>query len=100
VQSELMRQSARDMAEAGRELGRFDSRPWLGGVACPVAVVLTTRDELVPPGKQLALAQAADATVFEAPIKHLEIGWLPDEYNPPLLRALESVGERDAVQAA
>ncbi len=30
LQSELMRHSARDIAEAGRELGRFDSRPWLG----------------------------------------------------------------------
>ena len=27
--SELTRHSARDIAEAGRELGRFDSRPWL-----------------------------------------------------------------------
>ena len=32
-QSELMRHSARDIAEAGRELGRFDSRPWLGAAA-------------------------------------------------------------------
>jgi pimeloyl-ACP methyl ester carboxylesterase len=100
VQSELMRHSARDIAEAGRELGRFDSRPWLGSIAAPVAVVLTTRDELVPPSKQHALAQAANATVFEAPIKHLEIGWLPHEYNPPLLKALEAVGERRTAQAA
>jgi pimeloyl-ACP methyl ester carboxylesterase len=100
VQSELMRQSARDMAEAGRELGRFDSRAWLGSIASPVAVVLTTRDELVPPDKQLALARAANATVFEAPIKHLEIGWLPQEYSPPLLQGLKAVGERQKVRAA
>jgi pimeloyl-ACP methyl ester carboxylesterase len=33
VHSEVMRHSARDVAEAGRELGRFDSRPgWLRSV--------------------------------------------------------------------
>ena len=29
VLSEMMRHSVLDIAEAGRELGRFDSRPWL-----------------------------------------------------------------------
>ena len=37
--SELMRHSARDIAEAGRELGRFDSRPWLALGARPPAAV-------------------------------------------------------------
>src|SRR5205807_9617045 len=45
VQSELMRNSARDIAEAGRELGRCDSRPCLSGVTVPVAGLLATRDE-------------------------------------------------------
>src|SRR5437764_5405742 len=45
VQSELLRHSARDIAEAGRELGRFDSRPWLtGSLTAPSAVVMTTQD--------------------------------------------------------
>jgi 3-oxoadipate enol-lactonase len=100
AQSELMRHSARDLAEAGRELGRFDSRPWLGSVRVPIAVVLTTRDELVPPHKQRALAQAAGAQVFEAPIKHLEIGWLAHEYNPPLMTALDAVGAEQSVEVA
>src|SRR5205807_3182899 len=30
--SELLRGSARDIAEAGREMERFDSRPWLGSL--------------------------------------------------------------------
>ncbi len=33
--SEMMRHSARDIAEAGRELGRFDSRPWLRPASDP-----------------------------------------------------------------
>ncbi len=91
LESELMRNSARDIAEAGRELGRFDSRPWLGAVRPPVAVVVTTRDELVPVPKQRELAAAARATVFEAPVSHLEVGWRAAEYNPALLEAIGAV---------
>jgi 3-oxoadipate enol-lactonase len=97
--SELMRHSARDIAEAGRELGRFDSRPWLQPLPIPSAVVLTTRDELVAPGKQRALAAALDAPIFEAPISHLEITTSGAAYNPVLLRALAAVGGREAVAA-
>jgi len=101
--SEMMRHSARDLVEAGRELGRFDSRPWLhpgGRDSIPSAVVLTTRDELVPPGKQRQLAAALEAPVFEAPITHLEITSAGATYNPVLLRALAAVGGGEAVAAA
>jgi 3-oxoadipate enol-lactonase len=88
VQSELMRHSPLDLAEAGRELGRFDSRPWLGGTSLPFAVVITTRDEAVPVPKQRALAEACRAQVFEAPTSHMEIVTGADLYNPALLEAL------------
>lgn len=91
VQAELMRNEARDVTEAGRELGRFDSRPWVGSLRPPVAVVLTTRDELVAPSKQRELAQAARAKVFEVPLTHLELTWRTDVYNPALLEALRAV---------
>jgi 3-oxoadipate enol-lactonase len=100
IHSELMRHSARDIAEAGRELGRFDSRPWLGTVAVPTAVVVTTRDEMVPVRNQRALAEAARAHVFEAPVTHLEVGSRGERYNPELIRAIEAVGRRDGVAAA
>lgn len=90
-QSELMRNFPRDVAEAGRELGRFDSRPWLASVDVPAAVVLTSRDEAVPPRNQRALAAALGARIFEAPIDHLEVTTRADVYNPALLRAVESV---------
>jgi pimeloyl-ACP methyl ester carboxylesterase len=98
--SEMMRHSARDIVEAGRELGRFDSRPWLRPLPIPSAVVLTTRDELVSPGKQRQLAAALRAPVFEAPISHLEITTRGEVYNPALLRALTSVGGRETAAAA
>jgi pimeloyl-ACP methyl ester carboxylesterase len=99
VHSELMRHSARDIAEAGRELGRFDSRPWLSSVALPTAVVVTTRDELVPVRNQRALAEAARARVFEAPVTHLEIGSHVENYDPQLIEAIACVRGRDTAAA-
>jgi 3-oxoadipate enol-lactonase len=100
LQSELLRHSARDLAEAGRELGRFDSRPWLGSVSPQIAVVITTRDEAVPVHKQRELAAAAGGPVFEAPIMHMEIVSRADRYNPALLQALEALRTPEGVQAA
>jgi 3-oxoadipate enol-lactonase len=96
--SELMRHSARDIAEAGRELGRFDSRPWLRSLDVPAAAVITTRDRSVPPRNQHELAQAARASVFEAPIDHLEVTSRADAYNPALLQALAAVTAAGRVQ--
>jgi 3-oxoadipate enol-lactonase len=100
LQSELMRHSASDVAEAGRELGRFDSRPWAATITAPVAVALTTEDELVPPRKQRELAQAYRAQVFEAPIRHIELGTRAREYNPALLDAIAAVTSSDQVKVA
>jgi 3-oxoadipate enol-lactonase len=100
LQSELLRHSARDIAEAGRELARFDSRPWLGSVPAPAAVVLTTRDQAVSPRKQRELAAALGASVFEAPIGHLQITSEWRRYNPALLDALSAVRNGRDAQAA
>lgn len=100
AQSEMLRHSARDLAEAGRELGRFDSRPWLASVSVPSAVVLTSRDTAVRPAKQRELASALGAQVFEAPISHLEITTKAERYNPALLRALAAVGSVEGVKVA
>jgi pimeloyl-ACP methyl ester carboxylesterase len=100
LQSEMQRHSPSDLAEAGRELGRFDSRPWLGGIQVPVAVLVTTRDDAVPVHKQRELAAACSARVFESPIRHLEIVTRASEYNPMLLAALESVSGGEAAKAA
>jgi 3-oxoadipate enol-lactonase len=91
LHSELMRHSASDITEAGRELGRFDSRPWARTIEAPVAVVLTTRDELVPPRKQRELAEAYRAQVFEVALRHIELTAHPDRYNPALLAAIGAV---------
>ena len=42
--------------EAGRAVGRFDSRAWLPGVDVPVAMVTTLHDEVVPTRRQRSMA--------------------------------------------
>jgi 3-oxoadipate enol-lactonase len=97
---EFMRHEARDVAEAGRELGRFDSRPWLRAVRVPASMVLTARDTAVSPAKQRELADAIGARVFEVSLDHLELGAKPDVFNPALLQALAALpAGRDAVTA-
>ncbi len=94
--SEMLRSDARAVAEAGRELGRFDSRPWLRSVSVPSAVVVTAHDRSVSPFNQRELAQALDAEVLETPIDHLEVTDRADEYNPALLQAVAAVARRAA----
>jgi pimeloyl-ACP methyl ester carboxylesterase len=93
--SELTRGSARDIAEAGREMERFDSRPWLGALEVPSAMVITTRDELISQRKQRELAAALRAEVFEVSLMHNELPFKREAYNPALLEALAAVGGQE-----
>jgi 3-oxoadipate enol-lactonase len=95
--SELLRASSRDLAEAGRELGRFDARSWIGSLAMPAAVVVTTRDTVVSPRKQRSLAATLGAQVLEAPIDHLEI--TRPQFNSVLLDAIAAVAAGDSGRA-
>jgi pimeloyl-ACP methyl ester carboxylesterase len=86
--AELSRGNPRDLAEAGRELGRFDSRPWLGSLQTPAAVVVTSRDRSVPPRRQRELAEQLGAPTVELAGDH----FAPGEPNGGLAEAvLEAV---------
>ena len=99
IAAELTRGSARDLAEAGRELGRFDSRPWIGRLAAPSAVVVTSRDRSVPPRLQRALAAAAGhAPVFEVPFDHFAVSEATDQFNAALLQAVAALPAPAAVR--
>jgi 3-oxoadipate enol-lactonase len=88
VAGELSRGSARDVAEAGRELGRFDSSAWAGELSPPAAVVVTTRDRLVPPRKQRALAEALGVSPHLVDADHDACSVEPRRFTAGLLRAL------------
>jgi pimeloyl-ACP methyl ester carboxylesterase len=100
VTAELSRGNARDLAEAGRELGRFDSSGWVGSLPQPAAVVLTARDRLVPPRKQRALAAALRVTPLEVDADHDACSRNADAFNRVLLEALTVVRRREARTAS
>ena len=86
--AELSRGSSRDIAEAGRELGRFDSRPWAGALDVPAVVIVTTRDRSVPPRKQRELAQLTRARTLEIGGDHNAVVLRGHEYAPLLVEAV------------
>lgn len=93
--AEVSRGSAEDLAEAGRELGRFDARPWLGQVDVPTAVLISTRDRLVPVRNQRDLAaRIAGAFVQELPVDHDAVIARSDLFVPALLKAVSQVTRR------
>ncbi|MGH9059893.1 MAG: hypothetical protein ACRDZY_10320, partial [Acidimicrobiales bacterium] len=87
---ELTRGNARDLAEAGRELGRFDSRPWAARITQPAAVVLTTRDTAVAPAKQRALARALGAPIWPVDGDHSAATLVPT-FAATLIGALDAL---------
>ena len=104
VAAELSRGSSIDIAEAGRELSRYDARPWLGELrGLPAAVVVTARDRSVPPRKQRLLAEGLGASVHEIKADHMAVVSHQAQFRRVLLEALDSVGaveaEREPVAA-
>ncbi len=91
VVGELRRGAAWDIAEAGREIGRFDSREWLGELAMPAAVVVTLVDFLVPPARQRDLARRLGAPMLELRSDHLAPATTPGRFHRRLLEALDRV---------
>jgi 3-oxoadipate enol-lactonase len=97
--AELSRGNSVDIAEAGRELGRYDSSTWIAGLDAPGAVIVTTQDTGVPPAKQRALAAAMSAPAFEVRGDHSSVITRADEFNAQLLRALDAVRDPRAAVA-
>ncbi len=71
LKAELRRGDPTALADAGRALGEHDARPFAGRIDVPSAVVITTKDRLVRPRKQRALAKAIPgATTHELAADH------------------------------
>jgi pimeloyl-ACP methyl ester carboxylesterase len=95
VVGELRRGAPEDVAEAGRDIGRFDSRSWIGDVKVPAAVLVCTMDLLVPPTMQRALAERLDAPMVEIQSDHLAPGTTPRRFHRGLSHALDLVVAED-----
>ena len=85
----------RAVLEAGRAIGAFSSRDWLGEIDVPVSVIITMRDGVVPLRRQIRLFETIpDAEAFRVDGDHDAVVANADRFVPTLLRAVHSVIER------
>ena len=93
--TELRSTSGWTLPEVMAELGRFDSRSWLGDVDVPTSVLVTERDGAIPAARQRAMGAAIPgAVVLEAPGGHASIFLDHARWVPLFLEAVASVTDR------
>ena len=81
--------------EAARAVGRFSSRPWIHTLDVPAALVVTERDHIVPPARQIELARSIPgATIHTVDADHGAYFSRPDLFVPAVLDACGSVARR------
>lgn len=87
----------RMVLEAGRAIGRFNSREWIGGIDVPTSVLITMRDRVVPLRRQVHLFEAIEsAEAYRIDGDHDAVVANADRFVPTLLRAIASVVDRSA----
>lgn len=92
--SEMSRNDAYAMVDAGRALSRYDARPWASTLGVPAASLITTKDHLVRPAKQRALAQALDASRRDLAADHLAALSHPREFAALTVELVELVARQ------
>lgn len=91
LSSELRRNDSHNIVQAGQSLSRYDARPFAGSLGLPAAMLVTTRDRLVRPRKQRALAAALGASVIEIADDHLASWTSPAEFSDATVRLARQV---------
>jgi len=94
--SEMSRNDAFAMVDAGRALARYDATDWAPTLGLPAASLITTKDRLVRPSKQRTLAVALGAHVRELPADHLAALTDADEFAATTVELVELVHARAA----
>ncbi len=94
---EVARHDWAQIVEAGRQIGRFDSRHWIGSVSVPTTVVVTDADDVVPARRQLDLARAIPhATIRNVPDGHHDCVMVHQRFVPTLVEACAEIAGRVA----
>ena len=89
--SELRRNDSFNMVQAGQSLSHYDAREWAASLGKSAACLVTTRDRLVKPRKQRALADALNAFIVELPDDHLAAWTSPDAFGKATVELVRSV---------
>ena len=93
ARAQLRRTPLATAISASRAVCEFSSDGWIGQVDVPTAVVVTTRDRLVPASRQLKLARAVPgASVHEVDADHGVCITAPQMWARALLQACWSAG--------
>jgi pimeloyl-ACP methyl ester carboxylesterase len=93
--AELRSTSPWAVAQAIAALGRHHSRPWLGQIDVPTAVVVNRRDHVIQPARQLALARAIPgATIHDIDAGHAGCVLEAEVFVPALVEAAATVNAR------
>ena len=92
--AELRRNDAFNIVQAGQSLSRYDAREFAPLLGLPAASLLTTRDRLVQPRKQRALAEALRAHVREVADDHLVSLTSPEEFSAATVDLVRHVAGR------
>nr|WP_232523778.1 alpha/beta fold hydrolase [Nocardioides sp. MAH-18] len=83
------------VGQAVAALGRHHSRPWLGRIDVPTAVVVTTQDHVLPARNQVALARRIPgATTHEVAAGHAACVLQSERFVPAFLEAVTTVSAR------
>ncbi|WP_278255987.1 hypothetical protein [Nocardioides convexus] len=92
---ELRSTSPWAVGQALAALGRHHSRPWIGRVDVPTAVVVMMRDRVVPTPRQIALARAIPgATIHEVDDGHAGCVLGAERFVPRFVEAAATVNAR------
>ncbi len=83
------------VGQALAALGRHHSRPWLGKIDVPTAVVVGTRDRVIPRDRQVGLARAIrGATIHDFEGGHAACVLGAESFVPALVEAVNTVNAR------
>ena len=92
VRREMSGSDPATLAQATRAVLRFSSRNWASSIAVPTAVLVMTRDEIVPTRRQYALAAAIPGVKqFEVDGNHLACASKKTNFVAKLLAACDHV---------
>jgi 3-oxoadipate enol-lactonase len=93
--AEMRRTSPWAVGQALAALGRHHTRPWLGRIDVPTAVVVTEHDRVIPPARQHALARRIPgATVHQIPAGHAACVLQAEIFVPAFVEGAVTVAAR------
>jgi 3-oxoadipate enol-lactonase len=96
IVQEMRRNDAFAMVQAGHSLSRYDARPFANVLQVPAGALITTKDHVVRPHKQRAVAEALGAYVVELADDHLSPWTSPHQFARATVRLVETMAAATA----